>query len=65
MGVKFSNQYQKLSLAQIRDTEKVCKLTFPEEYVNFLLKNNGGKPEPYTFTIDNGPKGRFYCLNKF
>ena len=41
-----------LSLQAIQDAEKALGVKFSNEYIQFLLKYNGGRPEPDGFDIE-------------
>ena len=41
-----------LSLQAIQNAEKSLGVKFPDQYIQFLLKYNGGRPEPAGFDIE-------------
>lgn len=53
--VEFFNTESDVTLEQIRLIESKYQLTFPDEYVNHLLVNNGGQCNPNIFEfMENG-----------
>ncbi len=65
-----------VSLAQIREVEIELGVSLPDDYRNFLMRNNGGYPEPDGFSItwrsDQAPASdwktstlsRFYAITE-
>jgi hypothetical protein len=49
---KIKQPENSLSIQEIEQTEKTLKVSLPLQYKNFLLKHNGGRPEPDKFDID-------------
>ena len=45
------------STDQISEFEKLTGFSFPKDFTDCVLKNNGGRPEPATFDTDKN-KGR-------
>ncbi|WP_405130510.1 SMI1/KNR4 family protein [Paenibacillus sp. FSL H8-0317] len=43
---------EKITINEILEFEGQYVLRLPEQYINFLLKYNGGYPEASTFKID-------------
>lgn len=53
--VKFISTENDLELHEIRSIEKKYNLSFPNDYINHLLANNGGQCEPNGFEfIEDG-----------
>jgi hypothetical protein len=50
----FSEKGKKITDKDVLNIENKIKCSFPEEYRNFLLKNNGGECEPCGFTFIEG-----------
>lgn len=51
MGVKIINSEVPLTEEDIKEAEQNIKRSIPEEYHQFLLKYNGGTPEPMHFKL--------------
>lgn len=49
--VKIENNNKSLSIKEITDFESRMSVQLPEKYKGFLLKWNGGSPEPSWFNI--------------
>ncbi|OUM59584.1 hypothetical protein PIROE2DRAFT_14830 [Piromyces sp. E2] len=49
---------EKLSIKTIEKVEKELNIKFPQEYINFMLEHNGGRPlNPVTFSfIEEDPE---------
>ena len=47
------NGNQKISLQDIKQFEREYNVTLPKEYIDFLLKYNGGHPQESNFKITN------------
>ena len=54
MKILTSNQFGKLDVADLEKFEKVNDIRLPEEYRNFLIEHNGGRPEPNTVPLGTG-----------
>ena len=56
MEIKISDAEEDLTEENLQQAEKRVDVKFPDEYRKFLLKHNGGSPEPcafkYTFEED-------------
>lgn len=48
---KIEEPLEALSLQEIQNAEKALGVKFPDQYIQFLLKYNGGRPEPAGFDI--------------
>jgi len=46
MEIGMSNEFGQLSELELADFEKANNVSLPNDYRNFLLHYNGGKPEP-------------------
>jgi hypothetical protein len=58
MPLKIKEPAKKLSLAEIRIfAEQLGIPPLPEDYMEFLMLNNGGIPSPDTYMIPNHPEG--------
>jgi hypothetical protein len=53
---------KKISIKDVDKLEKSLNIILPKKYKEFLLKYNGGKPDPYNFDI---PKRGDSALNYF
>jgi hypothetical protein len=53
MELKFSNTGNDTNLSEIKEVEDTFGIKFPEEYVDFLLKFNGGAPNKVYFLEDD------------
>jgi hypothetical protein len=51
------NPGRKLLRSEITDFEREINKSLPEDYVDFLLKYNGGSPYPCEFNIDGHDEG--------
>lgn len=51
--VRFENSHHTLSLEEIGQFEKKTNIVLPAKYKKFLLRWNGGNPEPSLFDITN------------
>ncbi|PAY01126.1 hypothetical protein CKO50_11990 [Pseudoalteromonas sp. HM-SA03] len=49
----FENSYPKTSLLEIQALSNELELQLPKEYIDFLLKFNGGQPNKNQFTKQN------------
>ena len=52
MLIEIENPLEPLSKEAIQNAESALGVKFPNEYVQFLLKYNGGRPEPAGFDIE-------------
>jgi cell wall assembly regulator SMI1 len=55
MKPKISNSKSQLTVSTIQKLERNLKILLPEEYRNFLLEHNGGKPKPNVFPLPENP----------
>ncbi len=55
MAVQMYHSREQLSERDIVNTESQLGFTLPVAYRVFLLRNNGGRPQPNAFPIDNNP----------
>jgi hypothetical protein len=53
MSLTFSNSGKKINLSDIKDFQNKFKLNLPNEYIDFLLKYNGGIPNSVYFLEDD------------
>lgn len=53
MKLVLKNSWTNASERMFGRVESKFNITFPEEYRNFLLKQNGGQPSPSTFLVGN------------
>lgn len=51
MDVKITGSEKQLTEDELRRAESVIGATLPKEYRQFLLKHNGGRPDPADFRI--------------
>lgn len=49
---KINEQGKEISKKDIREFEDLIKYKLPNDYKNFLLKYNGGRPEPFIFKVE-------------
>lgn len=64
--LSFSKTYPPTSESEINDFEQKWNINLPENYKNFLLENNGGRPaEDLTFPIKNDPPLNLGVINFF
>ncbi len=49
---KMKQPLDTLNLQEIQNAEKSLGVKFPDQYIQFLLKYNGGRPEPAGFDIE-------------
>lgn len=49
MGITISDSEKPLTAEDLKRTENRINIDFPAQYRNFLLKHNGGHPEPSVF----------------
>lgn len=54
MGVKFEYRFSNVNEEEIKLFEKRYNVTLPPDYKQFLLENNGGKPEVRRFETKDG-----------
>ena len=52
MLIEIENPLEALSIEAIQNAENALGVKFPNEYVQFLLKYNGGRPDPDGFDIE-------------
>lgn len=45
----FTDAQEQLNIGQIEEIENYVKLSFPQEYKDYLLQSNGGRCEPNVF----------------
>lgn len=57
----FLNEHQKLSINEVHRFEKEINKKLPNDYVDFLLKNNGGSPE-YKIFSNGRVINFFFCV---
>lgn len=57
--MKLINSYKQISRSDIQLLSDKYGVFLPEEYAAFLLRHNGGRPEPRRY-IKTGPKGEIY-----
>lgn len=53
MKVKILNKNEPIELKDIKKIEKKYKVKFPEDYIKFLLKYNGGDTNDYIYFVNN------------
>ena len=63
--VEFYSTENKITIDQIRSLETKYGLSFPDEYVNHLMKYNGGKCKPNLFEFDEKGKVSQSRINRF
>jgi len=51
MHIQNANRFATLSLQRLEQFEAVLGTTLPDDYRQFLIQHNGGKPTPSVFTI--------------
>lgn len=59
MKIKILNKNEPLELKDIKKIEKKYKVKFPENYIKFLLKYNGGDTNDYIYFVNNRTYSRF------
>jgi hypothetical protein len=57
MLTKINESGKKISENEIVVIENCIKHKLPDDYRNFLLKHNGGRPEPFIFKVDKFNEG--------
>ncbi len=66
--VKMTDSQEPISEREIVDLESKCRIKLPVDYRDFLLKYNGGRPEPNCFDFKNTDDGSdvklFYGFRK-
>ncbi len=55
MAIKVTETEAPLAASDLDDFERRLNITFPEEYRNFMLLHNGGRPEKSRFSYRNKP----------
>jgi hypothetical protein len=65
MMMEFYKTENKTTIDQIKSLETKYGLSFPDEYVNHLLKYNGGKCKPDVFEFDENGNLSESIVNRF
>ena len=53
MEIRHSNEFGKIRLQDINDFEETNEVKLPEDYKQFLIEHNGGRPYPYISPVAN------------
>jgi cell wall assembly regulator SMI1 len=65
MKIKVTNSQKLLTDSDIQDFEKKLGIQLPKTYRNFLLKHNGGQPQPNVFPLPENPVDTHAILDWF
>ena len=63
--IKFYDTEKSINRKQIEEIENIVNLKFPDDYIEHLLKYNGGRCEPNEFSFHDGSKMDSSCIHWF
>lgn len=65
MRVKITDSFSPITEAELQQFEAEIGYRLPDEYRRFLLKYNGGKPDPKTFNVNIDGFQTFTSVTRF
>lgn len=51
--IQMDGSHRPITVEEINEFQQKLNLSFPEQYINFLLESNGGDPSPSMFKISD------------
>jgi hypothetical protein len=62
MDIRHSNEFGKLRIQDLVDFEETNDIKLPEDYKQFLIEHNGGRPHPCISPIAKSEVQWIYCM---